>query len=106
MDPNHQTSDKQSLLLTSVAVDAVLARPELLAAVLATLDHWDQVAPADSKALRDEWRAIVQRGQWQRVLGSDEHAMALRQSSPLGRAISPAIRLNIIRQCKGRSSNT
>lgn len=106
MDPQHQTSDRQSLLLTGAAVDALRLRPELVGSVLATLDHWDQVASVDSKPLRDEWRTIVQRGQWQRVLGTDEQAQQLRQSSPLGRVLSPAVRLNIIRACKGRNSNT
>jgi hypothetical protein len=106
MDPAHQTSDSQSKQLTSAAVAALQAKPQLMAGVLSTLDHWDRVAAPDSKALRDEWREIVQRGLWHRVLGNDDHAQQLRQASPLGRALSTAARLEIIRRCKGRNSNT
>ncbi|MBL0089395.1 MAG: hypothetical protein IPP44_23015 [Ideonella sp.] len=93
-------------MLAAAAVRALAERPELVASVLATLDHWDDVAPEDSKPLRDEWRSIIETRQWQRALGLDEHAKQLRQSSPLGRALSPRTRLEIIRACKGRSSNT
>jgi len=93
-------------MLAQAAVQALVARPELVPTVLATLDHWGNVAPADSKPLRDEWRHIIQTQQWQRELGLDEHAQQLRQASPLGRALSPAHRLEIIRACKGRNSNT
>jgi hypothetical protein len=106
MDIDHRDSDLQSLLLTRAAVAALNAQPALLGDVMATLDHWDRVAPAASKPLRDEWREIVLRRDWQRALDPGERGQQLRQASPLGRALEPARRWAIIRACKGRSSNT
>lgn len=106
MDTAHRTSDQQSLLLTQAAVRALTQTPALMAAVVGTLDHWDAVAPPASKALRDEWREIVAKQQWQRALDPGERGQQLRQASPLGKALAPDLRLTIIRQCKGRSSNT
>ena len=106
MDLQHRTSDLQSLLLTEAAVAALRGRPSLLADVQATLDHWDSVAPLDSKALRDEWREILQSRQFDRALALTDRGQQLRQASPLGRALAPAKRLEIIRSCKGRSLST
>lgn len=103
MDPQHKTSDLQSLMLTKAAIQALKSDPDLVGAVLATLAHWDRSAPTDSKPLRDEWRDIVASGQWQRALSMDDHGQELRQASPLSRALSPKRRLEIIRACKGRS---
>lgn len=106
MDPLHQVSDLQSLLLTRSAIDALVQQPGLAAAVRSTLDHWDRVAPRDSQPLRDEWRDILLNQQFDRALALTDHGQQLRQASPLGRALSPARRLEIIRSCKGRNSNT
>jgi hypothetical protein len=106
MDRHHATSDEQSLRLTQAAVRNLQAEPTLVQAVLGTLDHWDRVAPVQSKQLRDQWRRIVQAQDWQAALDPSALEQQLRQASPLGRAISSAQRLNIIRQCKGRNSNT
>jgi hypothetical protein len=78
----------------------------LFAAVQATLDHWDRIAPTHSKELRDEWRDILCERQFDRALATTDRGQPLRQASPLGRALSPKQRLEIIRSCKGRSSNT
>ncbi len=94
------------MLLTQAAVKALAETPQLRAEVLATLDRWDSVAPSASKALRDEWRDIVSHGDWQRALDPGDRGQQLRQASPLGKALQPGVRLAIIRQCKGRSSNT
>ena len=106
MDPLHQVSDLQSLLLTQAAIDALIQQPALVGAVRSTLDHWDRVAPPDSQPLRDEWRDILLNRQFDRALALTDRGQQLRQASPLGRALSPAKRLEIIRSCKGRSSNT
>ena len=106
MDTSHRASDQQSLLLTQAGVAALLERPALVDAVMATLDHWDRVAPVASKPLRDEWRDIIRKGQWQRALDPGDRGQQLRQASPLGKAVDPSQRLRIIQACKGRSSNT
>ena len=106
MDTAHQTSDRQSLLLTQAAIQSLVLSPALVDAVVSTLDHWDAVAPKASKPLRDEWREIIARREWQRALDPGERGRQLRQASPLGKAIDPAKRLAIIRLCKGRNSNT
>lgn len=106
MDPEHRVSDWQSLRLNQAAIDALQRHPERLQAVLATLDHWDTVAPQTSKPLRDEWREIVLGGLWERALALDDRGQQLRQSSPLGRALPAGQRLEVIRACKGRNSST
>jgi hypothetical protein len=106
VDPSHQFSDLQSLRLTQEAVGRLHEDPSLLPQVIATLDHWDLVAPTDSRALRDRWRAILDSGDFDAALALDDEGQALRQASPLARAIPASVRLQIIRACKGRSSNT
>ncbi len=106
MDPDHSTSDLQSLLLTEAALEALRREPSRLEAVLATLDHWETVAAASSKPLRDEWRSILTSGEWGRALARTDRGQQLRQASPLGRALPAARRLEIIRACKGRNSPT
>ena len=106
MDLGHTRHDEQSLLLTRAALDGLRAQPEALRDVLATLDHWDRVAPPESKPLRDRWRRILASSDWSILLDTSSEAQQLRQASPLGRALDPLQRLAIIRACKGRSSNT
>jgi len=106
MDFAHSLSDRQSLLLNQAAIDVLSRQPGLVSKALATLEHWDRVAPTDSKALRDEWRDILLRGPLERALARTDRGQQLRQASPLGRLLSPTLRLEIIRSCKGRSSNT
>lgn len=106
MDTSHHVSDTQSLRLNQAAVDLLMQQPGLRGLALATLDHWDRVAPIDSKPLRDEWRDILLRGPLDRALARTDRGQQLRQASPLGRLLPPAHRLAIIRACKGRNSNT
>lgn len=94
------------MLLTRAAIDAIVRQPELLHAVVATLDRWHAVAPPGSRALRDEWRDLIAKRDWARALDPGDRGQQLRQASPLGQALAPAQRLAIIRACKGRSSNT
>lgn len=106
MDDLHRASDEQSLRLTEAALERLIARPELLPQVRATLDHWDRVAPLASKPLRDEWRRILDRCDWSTALERSDRGQQLRQASPLGRALDAHTRWAIIRRCKGRSSST
>ena len=106
MESDHNLSDEQSLRLTRAALEGLRTRPETLRDVMATLDHWDRVAPLDSKPLRDQWRHILASGDWSVLLDTGQRGRQLRQASPLGKALDPLQRLAIIRACKGRSSNT
>lgn len=106
MDDRHTQSNLQSLLLTEAAVMNLRSQPGLLDGVRATLDHWDRVAPAASKPLRDAWRDIIRSGDWSRALDPGEQGQQLRQASPLGRALTAARRREIIRSCKSPNSNT
>lgn len=106
MDVDHRQSDLQSLQLTRAAVDLLMQQPERRAAALATLDHWDRVAPVDSAPLRRVWRELLIRGDFAPALAQDDLGQQLRQASPLARVLPAADRLAIIRACKGRSSNT
>jgi hypothetical protein len=106
MDTLHRVSDEQSLRLTKAALDCLLQRPEMMVDVVATLDHWDQVAPKASQPIRDQWRNILRRQDWNLLLDPGPEGQQLRQASPLGKALPPAQRLAIIRVCKGSNSNT
>lgn len=106
MDAGHQTSDEQSLRLTHAAIEALRKQPSLLNDVMATLDHWDRVAPRDSNPLREQWRRILSKREWGLALDPGPDGQQLRQASPLGKALAPAVRLAIIRACKSRNSNT
>jgi hypothetical protein len=106
MDTDHAVSDEQSLRLTEAAVAALRQRPALVTQVMGTLERWDRVAPAGSKHLRDRWRDILASGQWDLALARSEQGQQLRQASPLGRALTPQQRWQIVRSCKGRSSST
>lgn len=106
MSVDHRANDKQSLMLTQAAVAALRDQPALVREVLSTLDHWDRVAPVDSKPLRDQWRFIVLNGQWDVALDAGSRGQQLRQASPLGKALTPRQRLNILRACRDSNSNT
>jgi hypothetical protein len=106
VDDLHRSSDEQSLRLTEAALQRLAARPELLQQVRATLDHWDRVAPPASKPLRDQWRRMLELGDWQAALARTDRGQQLRQASPLARALDARRRWAIIRHCKGRSSST
>lgn len=105
MDRLHSSANAQSLALTVAAIANLKARPALLTGVLRTLDHWDRVAPRASQPLRDAWRHILLQRDWDRALASDDSGQQLRQSSPLGAALTRDERVNIIRRCKGPTSN-
>lgn len=106
MDELHRTSDEQSLRLTEAALRRLIAKPELLDGVRATLDRWDRVGPATSKPLWDEWRRILDMRDWDAALDIGDRGQQLQQASPLGRALDARTRWAIVRQCKGRSSST
>jgi hypothetical protein len=106
VDPSHRTSDLQSLRLTQAAMAQIKRQPELPSVALRTLEHWDNVAPPTSKPLRDEWREILHSGNFDRALAQTDRGQQLRQAAPLARVIPPAVRLEIIRSCKGRNSST
>lgn len=106
MDPLHTTSDRQALALTAAAVERLSAQPELARAVLETLAHWDDVAPPETRPLRDEWRRIVLQRDWARALARDDAGQQLRQASPLGKVLPHDLRWSIIRRCKGPNSST
>ena len=106
MDTFHRACEEQSLRLTQAALERLRERPDLMTDVVATLDHWDQVAPRDSKPLRDQWRRILSRREWSLALDPGPNGQQLRQASPLGKALPPAERLAIIRACKSSILNT
>ena len=93
---DHGTSDEQSWRLTRAAVDVLLARPELAATALATLDRWDSVVPPDSAALRQQRDALIRRD-FAPVLARNDRGHSSAGASPLARVLPQAQRLAIIR---------
>jgi hypothetical protein len=97
---------RASLRLTQAAVVAMQRQPDLIVKALQTLTHWDLVAPTASQPLRDEWRDILQSGQFSRALALTDRGQQLRQAASFARVLAPTVRNEIIRPCKGRSANT
>lgn len=104
MDRRHEISDEQSLRLVQAAITALRREPHRVAEALATLDHWERVASPASAPLRALWRDILLSGDHTRALARDDLGQQLRQAAPLTRLIDPALRLQVIRACKGRLS--
>lgn len=82
-DPaRHRAQDLQSLALHR-AVDLVRADPFLLQQAEATLDRWLQGEPSRSTTLWREWKKILDRRAWRKVLGRTRRAQELRHEDGL-----------------------
>jgi len=79
----HQEIDARSLEYHRLAVERIEGDPELLGKAFALLDHWDKVAPHES---RQEWREILSKP-WEEarriILEDSDEGQRVRQSSPL-----------------------
>jgi hypothetical protein len=61
------------------------------------LDRWDAIADLHSQPLRDEWRRIINGQLWALAIEDSDQGQQLRQSSPLGFVLEPAVRDSILR---------
>jgi hypothetical protein len=91
----HQLLDLRSLALHAAIARKVRARPELLNHARANLDRWMAAADEGGRAALEEWRGVLELpiADLQRVMvGWNEAAIRLRQSSPFAGILKPAER--------------
>ncbi|GAB3645028.1 hypothetical protein [Ramlibacter alkalitolerans] len=92
----HRAQDLRSLELHVEAVKVLREHPEKVSRVLQVLDNWDQLGDSHSKPLRDEWRRIIEGRHWDEALAENDRGQQLRQASPLGFLVDPAVRAEIL----------
>lgn len=97
-ESRHQTQDLQSLALHEAAVRLVKANPDLIQQVQATLERWLDAADSRSSDLWREWRDILQRRLWRKILGRTTRAQELRQASPLVTILPNEVRQAVLAQ--------
>ena len=95
-ESRHQAQDLQSLALHEAAVRLVKANPDLVQQVQATLERWLEDTDSRSSDLWREWRAILQRRQWRKILGRTARAQELRQASPLVTVLPDEVRQTVL----------
>ena len=93
----HRTQDLQSLALHRAAVHLVKSDAALLAKAEATLERWLANENSRSRSLWLEWREILGKRTWRKILGRTRRAQELRQASPLITVLPEATRRNILR---------
>ena len=102
---NHLKQDRQSLMLHIEAVKLLDAEPALANIALASLIRWDEHVSPRSKPLREQWFRIIKNKDWALALEESERGNQLRQASPLTTLLPQAVRLEIIRSLRTKSSH-
>ena len=97
----HEAQDLQSMALHRAAVDLVKAEPELLVKAQETLARWLSGGNSRSTSLWTEWKEILRRRTWRKVLGRTRRAQELRQASPLITVLPDRTRKAILEQVSG-----
>lgn len=95
-EQSRQLQARQSLLMHVEAVRMLRADPPLAVRVLATLERWMLTCDPRSLPLFEQWRRIIEQGDWAAALSEDELGYQLRQASPLSTLLPNDIRLRII----------
>lgn len=95
-DGQHRLQDLQSLALHEEAVRRAKADPALAEAAGHTVARWLQTADPRSAGLLREWQAVLQAGNWRKVLGRSRRAQQLRQASPLVTVLPDEVRQRIL----------
>ena len=92
----HRRQDLRSLDLHREAVRVLEQHPEQERRVLEVLDRWEWMAGNDANPLFAEWRRIVEERLWELALEDSDRGQQLRQASPLGFALEPTVRDEIV----------
>lgn len=100
-ESRHRVQDLQSLALHEAAVGLVKSDPALLLQAQATLERWLASGNSRSSGLWREWQAVLERGQWRKILGRTGRAQALRQASPLTAVLPDEVRRSVLDQVIG-----
>lgn len=94
----HQIQDLQSIALHEEAVQRVRADPEMMQQAMDCLDRWLASGNSRSGSLWQEWKGILTRGSWRKVLARNRRAQELRQASPLTTILPEEVRQKILAQ--------
>lgn len=63
-----------------------------------TLERWLKKGNPRSESLWTEWREILRRRMWRKILGRSRRAQELRQASPLTTVLPDTIRQSVLDQ--------
>lgn len=96
----HRPQDLQSLALHDEAVRLARSDPALVQQALGTVEHWLEVGDSRSAPLWQEWRDILHKSAWRKVLGRTVRAQQLRQASPLVTVLPNDVRQHILDQTR------
>ncbi len=97
----HAAQDLQSMMLHREAVALIRKNPEeLVARAFKTLERWQARGPSASQPLWDEWKVILHRQDWKKVLLKTRRAQELRQASPIVTMLPEETRLRILREVR------
>jgi transcriptional regulator with XRE-family HTH domain len=97
-DGRHRAQDLQSLALHEAAVRLARADPALVTRAMDTVESWLRAGDSRSSGLWQEWREILSKGAWRKVLGRTRRAQELRQASPLTTVLPENVRQSILAQ--------
>jgi len=97
----HAAQDLQSMMLHREAVALIRKNPEkLIARAQQTLERWQARGPSASQPLWDEWKVVLHRKDWKKVLLKTRRAQELRQASPIVTLLPEETRLRILREVR------
>jgi hypothetical protein len=97
----HAAQDLQSMMLHGEAVALIRKNPEkLITRAQQTLERWQARGPSASQPLWDEWKVILHRKDWKKVLLKTRRAQELRQASPIVTLLPEETRLRILREVR------
>lgn len=99
-DHLHQAQDLQSLALHEEAVRLARSDPAFVQRALDTVERWLQTEDSRSVTLWREWREILRKGTWRKVLGRTRLALELRQASPLVTVLPEEFRQGVLAQVR------
>jgi transcriptional regulator with XRE-family HTH domain len=88
----HRLQDLQSLAFHEEAVRLAKADPALVEQARATVERWLGSGDSRSATLWHEWRDILDKRAWRKILGRSPRAQQLRQASPLVTILPDAVR--------------
>lgn len=99
-ESRHEAQDLQSLALHEAAVGLAKANPDLVQQAQTTLERWLDAGDSRSSDLWREWRDILQRRLWRKILGRTARAQELRQASPLVTVLPNGVREAVLAQVR------
>jgi len=106
---DHRFIDERSLAFDTLTVDKIERNPGLISKAQANIDRWLATCSPQVRPVLLEWQSLLagpRDALLALLLGTDERAKRLRQSSPFAGALTPAERSKIILEYQRRESAT